>query len=401
MRTIIIRDETLRDGLQQPGINISDSNKLKVAHLSAELLDTGNNILNNQIDLGMPEVSTNNFKLIKNITHSLKEFRGVDFFVTGRSTEAAVAAMIDSLAEVEDSRRIIAPFIGISKLHREKLGFSQKDVLRQIKQTINHSLKYTKRIHFPLEGGYYAYLEDKSFVYKIFSILNSLGVEAVPFCDTVGTSLPFNLKDCISFGGAIADLRNKFPKISISSHCHDDLGLAVANTIDGILNGASIIDGTYFGIGERAGNASLQTLLTLIYEKEDNFSFKIQANLNKLYDISEKIKKLLQINVSDNFPIVGKNSFSHASGIHQDGVLKNPKIYQPFEPENIGRKGHKMVLGYMSGKRGINFILQEKFKIKLSENQLDLVVKKFKDSSNSKISPEDNILQIISDFPEY
>ncbi|OGM26259.1 hypothetical protein A2627_04225 [Candidatus Woesebacteria bacterium RIFCSPHIGHO2_01_FULL_39_28] len=398
-RLIVIRDETLRDGAQQPGINLTSKDRYEIAFLSAEILNSSSNTKNNQIDLGMPEVSEKLLKNLKDTSKAIvKKYNGIDLFVTGRATKDAIDAMCDSLNDIPTSRKIIAPFLGISQTHREKLGLTKKEVLLKIKDAVEYSKKYITRIHFPLEAGFYAYLEDRNFVYEIFSLLSDLGVEAVPFCDTVGIALPFSRGKYISYGFAIDDLRRHFPKLQISVHCHNDLGLAVANTIEGLLMGAEIADGTYFGIGERAGNASLETLLVAISEKENHLGLRVQANLKKLYPLSLKIKKILKIKIADNTPVIGKNAFTHASGIHQDGTLKNKEIYQPYEPKIIGRKGHKIVLGHLSGKRGIEYILRNKFDIQFSEKILLLIVKKFKEVEDFEGNPEQQLQRIAKKY---
>ena len=394
-RTIIVRDETLRDGSQQVGIDLSNKDRLELSYLIAQVLNSPQSVPNNQIDLGMPEVSKSLFTSVREISEALSALKGIDFFVTGRSTKASIDIMCDALSKVSAGRKVVAPFIGISKLHRRKLGMSEKDVLKRIIDVVSYSKKYIKRIHFPLEGGYYAYLKERDFVYKIFSVLSDLGVEAVPFCDTTGVALPFIKKGYISYGQAVRDLRKRFPRISIPIHCHDDLSLAIANSIDGLLNGAAIADGTFFGIGERAGNTSLQTLLTVLEIKGNQLGLKVNANLDNLYRTSRHIGRKLGIRVADNTPIIGKNVFSHASGIHQDGILKDKRIYRPYIAKRVGVPGYKIVLGKLSGRKGIDYILKNKYKIKLSDYQLLKVAREFKELSKLGKSPEKRLLKIV------
>src|SRR4030042_3237989 len=156
-KLVIIRDETLRDGAQQPGINLTSYDRIKLALISAEILNSSSNLVNNQIDLGMPESSQRLLNTIRETTSLLKNYKGIDFFVTGRAIEKSIDIMSDSLRDVEEERKIIAPFIGISRMHRKKLGLTPKDIIRKIKDSIQYAQKNVKRIHFPLEGGYLAY----------------------------------------------------------------------------------------------------------------------------------------------------------------------------------------------------------------------------------------------------
>lgn len=394
LRHILVRDETLRDGAQQPGVNLTSKDRIEIALLVAEVLNSSVPTYRNQIDLGMPEVGDVSKTTIQQCVSVLKGFKGLDLFVTGRATKDAIDSMYESLKEADEEKRIIAPFIGISKSHREKLNLSKEQVLAKIDEALKYACSKVKRIHFPLEGGYYAYIEEKEFVYSIFELLTRAKVEAVPFCDTVGTALPFRSFGYLSYGDAIYDLRTKFPKVGISVHCHDDFGLAVANTLDGLISGAYIADGTFFGLGERAGNTSMQSLLTVLTQKGQSLGLSINANISNLYNTSQKIKKLLKLKVADNYPVVGKNSFSHASGIHQDGTLKNEAVYEPYSPKSVGRKGHKIVLSYLSGKNGIDHILKAKFGIFLEEKTLIEVAKRFK-NVDSVSSPETKLIQIV------
>ncbi len=393
-RLITIRDETLRDGAQQPRINISLEDRINIALCSAELLDSSDSQFRNQIDLGMPETSFEMLKTIQKTVDLLKERIGLDFFVTGRATKDSIDLMIKSLRNLPFEKKIIAPFIGISKLHRKKLGLSKKDLLLKITDIIKYSKGLSERIHFPLEGGYLAYQKERDFVYEIFSILQDLKVEAVPFCDTVGTATPFSRNGLISYGDAIKDLKKRFPKIRLSVHCHNDLGLAVANTISGLINGADIIDGTYLGIGERAGNTSLETILTVLEVKKNIFGLRVKMNTKSLYKTSNDIAKILKLKIMDNTPVVGRNVFTHSSGIHQDGVLKDKRIYRPFIPTRIGIAGHEIKIGSLSGRRGVSYVLKNKYSIKLNENDLTLLVKKFKNKASLSNNPEKDLVDL-------
>ncbi|MCX7928616.1 MAG: LeuA family protein [Patescibacteria group bacterium] len=396
-RFICVRDETLRDGSQQPGINLNSDQRRKLALISALLLKTPTDEFRNQIDLGMPETSNPMLETILQISREILCISNVDIFVTGRSTRKAIDTMCESLREVPEEKRIIAPFIGISEEHRTKLGLSKVEILEKIEREISYAINCTCRVHFPLEGGYDACLQDLPYFLEVIRSLQEIGVEAIVLCDTVGKALPFGLKSKLSYGDVVSVIKQNFPSIKVSVHCHDDFGLAIANTLEGVIKGADIVDGTFFGIGERAGNASLQTLLTLLVTRKDLLDILIFADLNNLYQISMQVQEILGIKVADNIPVVGRNSFSHSSGIHQDGILKDPKVYQPYEPRFVGREGHNLVLGYLSGKRGIEFILKNNYGLSLSEEQLEIVTSRFKESFNMPGTPEEKLLKIVHD----
>ncbi|MEM5810984.1 MAG: LeuA family protein [Candidatus Aenigmatarchaeota archaeon] len=396
-RFVSFRDETLRDGIQQPGINLSERQKIEIAMLSARLLRTFSADHRNQIDLGMPEVSQKAKEVIIAIADEIikNSDSNVDLFVTGRSTPDAIESMCEALHNVPSQRRIIAPFIGISSAHREKLGLSKFGLIQKIESLLINLTNQNNRIHFPLEGGYDAYIEDPEYVNDLLNVLQSVGIEAVILCDTVGRAVPFGSSKILSYGQVVKEIKERHPKIKVAIHCHDDLGLAVANSLEGVINGAEIVDGTFFGIGERSGNASLQTLITLLNIKGGMFDVFVLAEFKEIYPISMKIKEILQVVVADNCPVVGRNSFSHSSGIHQDGVLKDPSVYQPYDPSSFGRQGHEIVLSYLSGKSGIQRILEQNFGIYLNPEELDKVVKEFKERVNN-CSPEQDLLDVIN-----
>jgi 2-isopropylmalate synthase len=400
-QTICIRDETLRDGIQTRGINLTRKDKLGVAIISAQILGTSNNKnhnFSNQIDLGMPEISNFQLKTIRLITQELEPYN-IAFFVTGTSTEKALETMAKSLEKVVEKRKIIAPFLGISYLHRQKLGLTKLQTLKRAIKMVELAKTYCSRINFPLEGGYYAYLEEPKFVLNLLKELEELGVECVPFCDTVGTALPFSGKRVVSYGQAIREIKNQVPKLGISTHCHNDFGLAVANTIEGILiGGAEAIDGTFLGIGERCGNTSLETMLVILKNKGKDLDIRVNANIKNLYEQSKKLSKLLEISICQHFPVIGTNAFSHVAGIHQDGTLKDRRTYESFKPQKIGRRGHDIVLGSLSGRKGIKYILEKKYRIKgMDDKFLNKAILRFKNLRNLKNQDsEKSLLRIIA-----
>jgi len=242
-------------------------------------------------------------------------------------------------------------------------------------------------------------LEEPKFVLELLGELEEAGVECIPFCDTVGTALPFSGERIISYGEAVKEIKNNFLKLKISVHCHDDLGLAVANSLEGIIFGeAEVVDGTFLGLGERCGNASLETLLVILKTKGQELGLKINANISNLYATSQKIADILEIKIPPNKPVIGSNAFYHVAGIHQDGTLKNKRSYESFQPKKIGRRGHQIVLGRLSGKNGIRHILQKNFRIKNVEDKtLNQVIRRFKNLKNFKhYDPEKILLKILN-----
>lgn len=398
-KQLIIRDETLRDGLQSVGINLTKKDKIKIALLSAQVLRNKSRAsFNNQIDLGMPETSNFQFQTIKEMAAELRKFK-IDLFVTGGSREKAIKEMADSLKSVPEGRKIIAPFLGVSNLHRKKIGLTKLQAIKRAVEMVEFAQQYCSRIHFPLEGGYYAYLEEPKFVIALLKELEELKVECIPFCDTVGAALPFSGKRVISYGQAIKEIKHHCPHLKIAVHCHNDFGLAMANTLEGIIvGGAEIADGTYLGIGERCGNTTLEALLVVLKDKGEDLGLKVEADISNLYSVSKKIAKILGIPIGRHIPVVGETAFSHVAGIHQNGTLKNKRTYESFSPQKIGRCGHKIVLGSLSGRKGVRYILEKKFRIKnLEDKILNKVVWRFKNLRNLKgKDPEKALLRILS-----
>ncbi len=398
LRKLVIRDETLRDGLQTSGVNLTKKDKLEIVLLSAQILDNKNKSRpNNQIDLGMPEVSNFHLETIKEMATELKGSK-IDLFVTGTSREKAIEKMAKSLETIPEERKIIAPFLGISYFHRKKMSLTKLQTIKEAIKMVEFAQQFCSRIHFPLEGGYYAYLEEPKFVIELLKELEELKVECIPFCDTVGTALPFSGKRVISYGQAIKEIKSYCPRLKISVHCHNDFGLAVGNALEGVIvGGAEIVDGTFLGIGERCGNTSLEALLVVLKEKGRDLGLLIEADISCIYSVSQKMAKILGIRLCQHIPVVGRNAFSHVGGIHQDGVLKDKRTYEAFRPQKIGRRGHEIVLGLLSGRKGIRYILEKKFRIKnLEDKILNKVVRRFKNLRNLKNQdPEKALLRIL------
>lgn len=396
-RLIVIRDETLRDGTQQKDLHLTQKDRLNIALLSAQILTSKNRSFRNQIDLGMPEASYYILKSIQKIVGLLKN-NNLDFFVTGTSRKKAIQAMVKSLEAVPDSRKIIAPFLGISYLHRQKLGLTKEQAIQKAIEVVKYSKLFCSRIHFPLEGGYYAYLEEPEFVLQLLKALEQLEVECIVFCDTVGTALPFSGDKIISYGNAIKEIKSYFPKLKIAAHCHNDLGLATANSLEALIIGhADIIDGSFLGLGERCGNAPVENLLLVLNAKGKDLGLRIEANLKDLYTISNKIAKICGLDIPKNQPIIGENAFVHIGGIHQDGTIKNKKTYESFTPKKIGHRGHEIFLGPLSGEKGIKYILAKNYHLKnIDPKLLNLAIRRFKNLGNlRKNNPEIIFLKIL------
>jgi 2-isopropylmalate synthase len=335
-----IFDTTLRDGEQTPGVSVSPEQKLQIAMKLDELgVDA--------IEAGFPIVSQGERQAIKDIVK-----QGLRAEVCG----LARAVQEDIDAALACDLEYVHLFIATSDIHmRYKLKMNREEVLRRAVWAVEYVKKHGVRVEFSAED---ATRSETSFMKEVFKAVSQSGADRIDIPDTVGYSTPE------SIFGLVEDVRS-ISHLPISMHCHDDLGLAVANTLAGINAGAECAHVTVNGIGERAGNASLEEVvmaLQCLYRK----SHSIKTEL--LYETSKFVSNAMGIIVQPNKAIIGENAFGHESGIHTHGIINNPLTYEPISPELVGRK-RWLQAGKHAGAHGIRAMLQE-FGIKPDEEQL-------------------------------
>ncbi len=382
---VIIFDTTLRDGEQSPGASLNVYEKLEIAK---QLEKLGIDI----IEAGFPVSSPAQFEAVQRIAGE------VDAVITGlaRAKEVDVKAAYDSLRGAKRFR--IHTFIGTSDIHilgkfgDERYGKTleekRKTILRMAQDFVSYAKTFTQDVEFSAED---AGRTDMSYLSEIIEAAIEAGATTVNIPDTTGYTFPSE------FGQKIAQLKKRVKNIDnavISVHCHDDLGLAVANSLSGIENGARQVEGTINGIGERAGNASLEEIIMALKVRKDINNFYTNIRTEEIYNTSKMVSSFTGIIVQPNKAVVGENAFAHESGIHQDGMLKNRQTYEIMTPESVGVPRTKIVLGRHSGRHGLKSRLFE-LGYTLNEDELKDIYEKFLELADKKKEVFDDDLRIL------
>lgn len=366
MRKIEIFDTTLRDGEQSAGVNLNTLEKIEIAKQLEKLgVDC--------IEAGFPAASKGDLEAVKLIADTIR-----DSSVTGlaRSTESDIDAAWEALKDSEEPR--IHIFIATSPIHMKyKLKMSQDEVVERAVRAVSYAKKKFPKVQFSAED---ACRSDREFLVRILNEVIQAGAEIINIPDTVGYITPQQYGELFQF--LRNNLRN-IDKITLSAHCHDDLGMATANSLAAIENGASQIEGTINGIGERAGNASLEEVAVALHIRSDYYQAKTGLVLNEIKRTSDLVSKLTGMIVPANKAVVGDNAFAHESGIHQDGVLKEKTTYEIITPELIGVNSNRLVLGKHSGRHAFrNKAIELGFE--LTDEKLNEAFTVFKDLADKK-----------------
>src|ERR687895_684282 len=345
---IRIFDTTLRDGEQSPGVSITPEQKIQIA-IKLDQLGV------DAIEAGFPIVSQGEIQAIKSIKKA-----GLNAEICGLAR--ALVHDIDTVITCD--LNYVHTFIATSDIHMQyKLKMSPEQVIQNAVQAVEHAKSHGLQIEFSAED---ATRSDIAFLTKVFKAVGEAGADRIDIPDTVGYATP-------EFVSQLVRLLKENISIPISLHCHNDFGLAVANSIAGIIAGATCAHVTVNGLGERAGNASLEELvmtLQCLYKKEHNIRTKL------LYETSKSVSNIMGIAVQANKAIIGENAFGHESGIHTHGILNNPLTYEPISPEIVGRK-RWLQAGKHAGAHGIRAMLQD-FGIRPTDEQLHHIVEKQK-----------------------
>ncbi len=363
---VLIFDTTLRDGEQAPGASMNEKEKLEIAHALDSL---GVDV----IEAGFPVSSPGDFNSVKSVAKHVK-----NSIVCGlaRSVKKDIDAAADAIKPAKRGR--IHVFLATSKIHLQyKFKKSEDEILQMAVEAVKYARDRAADVEFSPED---ASRSEKSFLYRVLEAVIDAGATTVNIPDTVGYSVP------VQYGQLIADIRNNVPNIEravISVHCHDDLGLAVANSLAAIKNGARQAECTINGIGERAGNASMEEIVMALKTRQDFYGCTTGVNVKEICRVSRMVSKATGFIVPPNKAIVGANAFRHESGIHQDGVLKERSTYEIIRPEDVGFMETGLVLGKHSGRHA----LKERLKglgVDLNETQLDKAFERFKNLADKK-----------------
>lgn len=377
---VLISDTTLRDGEQAPGAAIGIGQKLLIARKLDELgVDA--------IEAGFPVSSNDDFEAVRVIS---KKVRRPVISVLSRCLKSDIDAAVQSL---KGARRWgITLFIGTSPLLRQhSINKSQDEIIEIIRDSIKYAGRFTDVVSFGPED---ATRTELPYLYKVYEEAIEAGALTVGYTDTVGWLIPEQVKDTIN--GIMKNVRN-INKALFGIHFHNDLGLALANSLAAVECGANIIQCTVNGLGERAGNTSLEELVMALRTKRDFYKKRTNIHAKKLYETSRLVSRLTGVMVSPNKPIVGDNAFASEAGIHQAALLKERFTYEIMNPKEVGQSGTKLVLGRHSGKHALLHKLDELgYKIAGHRHvaDFDAVYTRFKELASSKkeITDEDLIL---------
>ena len=353
-----IFDTTLRDGEQVPGCKLDTKSKL----ILAERIDIlGADI----IEAGFPISSPGDFKSVVEISKIVKN---ASVCALSRANERDIDIAAESLKEAKKPR--IHTGIGTSEIHiKHKFNSNKESIIELAKKSVSHAKKYVYDVEFYAED---AGRTENEFLAKVCEEVIKSGATVLNIPDTTGYCLPEEYGDKIKF---LINNVNGIENVTISCHCHNDLGLATANSIYGVINGARQIECTINGIGERAGNTSLEEVVMILKQHSD---LGLYTNIDSklLNDISQKVSDLMGMPVQPNKAIVGSNAFAHSSGIHQDGVIKKRETYEIINPSDVGVDKSSIVLTARSGRAALAFRMKE-FGVNLSKKELDDVYNEF------------------------
>lgn len=366
-KKVYIFDTTLRDGEQSPGVSLNVQEKLEIARQLERLgVDA--------IEAGFPAASKGDFKAVEAIA---REIKGPVIVGLARTSRADIDRAWEALKDAERPR--IHTFIATSELHMKyKLKMEPEEVLKQAAEMVAYAKSLCNDVEFSPEDGTRT---EVGFLYRIIEAVIDSGANIINIPDTVGYSTPEE------FGALIAGIKKNVPNIhkaQISVHCHNDLGLAVSNSLAAIVNGAEQVECTINGLGERAGNAALEEIVMALNTRADYYNISTGINTGQITLVSTLVSNLTGVDIQPNKAITGANAFAHESGIHQHGVLNNPATYEIMTPESIGLKQSQLVLGKHSGRHAFEERLKELGYTSISPEKLNEVFQKFKNLADRK-----------------
>jgi 2-isopropylmalate synthase len=377
MDKIIIFDTTLRDGEQVPGCKLNTEEKIELA---LQLEDLGVDV----IEAGFPISSPGDFSSVEKISKAITK---ATVCALSRAVQKDIETAAHALKYAKRPR--IHTGIGTSDFHiKSKFNSNREDILKRAVQCVKWARNFTDDVEFYAED---AGRTENEYLAKVIEAVIKAGATTVNIPDTTGYCLPYQ------YGEKIAFLKNNVSNIDnavISCHCHNDLGLATANSISGAINGARQIECTINGLGERAGNTSLEEVVMIIKQHKD-LGFFTDINSTKLNPMSRQVSDTMRMPVQPNKAIVGSNAFSHSSGIHQDGFLKDTLTYEIISPEDVGADSSKIVLTARSGRSALAYRFQ-KLGYEFYRNDVDVLYDRFLKIADHKKVVEDEDLSALA-----
>ena len=366
MDRVIFFDTTLRDGEQSPGASMNVAEKVRLATQLEKLgVDA--------IEAGFPAASPGDFEAVKAISDRIKNIQVAGL---ARTSKGDIDKAWDAIKDAANPR--IHTFIATSDIHmKHKLKMNREEVIRTAVESVRYAKGFTDNVEFSAED---ASRSDRDFLCRVLEAAIDAGATTVNIPDTVGYALPDEFGELIAY---IRDHTSNINKAIISVHCHNDLGLATANTMAGLISGARQVEVTINGIGERAGNTSLEEIAMSIHTRGSLLNLSMGINTKEIYPTSRLVSMITGIVVQPNKAIVGANAFAHEAGIHQDGVLKNKMTYEIMEPETIGLSSNRLVLGKHSGRHAFREKLNE-LGYDLTKEEVDKLFNKMKELADKR-----------------
>ena len=378
---LIVFDTTLRDGEQSPGAAMTREMKIRIAR---QLEKLGVDV----IEAGFAAASPGDFEAVRTIAETI---RNSTVCSLARASENDVRRAGEAITPAKSGR--IHTFIATSPIHMQhKLRMSEDQVVERAVKAVKWALEYTDDVEFSAED---AVRSEMDFLVRVFDAVIKAGARTLNVPDTVGYSIP------AAWGERIKQLIERVPdsdKVIWSTHCHNDLGLAVANSLSAVMNGARQVECTINGLGERAGNASLEEIVMAVRTRRDVFNLDTRIDTTQIVPTSKLVSSITGYPVQPNKAIVGANAFAHESGIHQDGVLKHRETYEIMRAEDVGWNANKLTLGKLSGRNALRqrfAALHIEFS---SEDEFNTAFQRFKELADRKSEIFDEDLQaLVSD----
>jgi 2-isopropylmalate synthase len=384
MDRVIIFDTTLRDGEQAPGFSMNTMEKLEMARQLARL-----NV--DVIEAGFPISSEEDFEATREVARQVGTLEGAP--IIGGLSRVGLGDIDRCWEAVRYARRPrIHTFVATSDIHlKYKLRKSRAEVLKAAVEAVRHARGYCEDVEFSPED---ASRSDFDYMCDVLAAVIDAGARTINIPDTVGYAVP------PEWGERIACIREKVQGVEravLSVHCHNDLGQAVANSLTALMHGARQIECTINGIGERAGNASLEEIVMALRTRRDFFGVETRVRSEEIFRTSRLLSHITGVHVQPNKAVVGENAFAHEAGIHQDGVLKEKLTYEIMRPEDIGRPSNKLVLGKHSGRAALGARLKD-LGFDVAGGDLDRAFKAFKDLADRKKEVYDeDLMAIVTD----
>ncbi|WP_424452440.1 2-isopropylmalate synthase [Paenibacillus pinisoli] len=381
MKNVQIFDTTLRDGEQSPGASIAPERKIIIARQLAKLgIDV--------IEPGFAVSSPGEFAAVQQIS---RELQNVEIAGFARAVKADIDAAVQATQDA--AKRRLHLFISSSDIHlNHQLRKSRDEVVQIAREMVAYGKQFVDEIEFSAMDSTRS---GRDFVIQLVEAVIAEGATVINLPDTLGYAMPNEIIDLFQ---AVRREARGGETVRYSAHCHNDLGLAVANSLAAIQGGATQIEVTVNGIGERAGNCSLEELVMAIETRKDAMQATTNVDISEIYETSRLVSRTMNFPIAYNKPIVGRNAFQHESGIHQDGLLKNRNTYEIMDPEAMGISRNMIILGKHSGSHAIKHRLAE-YGVDVTEEQFKSVYNRFKEvADGQKIVTDDQLIRIAGEM---